>query len=131
MQPKITGHTLPVLEIGLDAGEMIIAPPGELAWMTPNIRMNTTTATAGVSGLWGAITRAVSGGGLFMTEFTADGMGGGVAFAPKMPGHIVAATVSGRRNLWRRGLYPSAHRWRRPGLGGSGRGDHSARLATG
>ena len=93
MQPKITGHTLPVLEIGLDAGEMIIAPPGELAWMTPNIRMNTTTATAGVSGLWGAITRAVSGGGLFMTEFTADGMGGGVAFAPKMPGHIVPVDV--------------------------------------
>jgi uncharacterized protein (TIGR00266 family) len=92
MRPQITGSVLPVLEIGLDPGDMVIAPPGELAWMTANVRMNTTTATAGASGLWGAFARAVSGGGLFMTEFVADGPGG-VAFTPKIPGQIVPVEV--------------------------------------
>ena len=92
MRPQITGTILPVLEIGLDPGELVIAAPGELAWMTPNVRMTTTTATAGASGLSGAFTRAVSGGGLFMTEFIADGPGG-VAFTPKIPGQIVPVEV--------------------------------------
>jgi uncharacterized protein (TIGR00266 family) len=96
MRTQITGTTLPVLEVALDPGDMIVAPPGELAWMTPNIRMNTTTAAAGSSGLWGAITRAVSGGGLFMTEFTADGAGG-IAFTPKIPGQIVPVEVQAGR----------------------------------
>jgi uncharacterized protein (TIGR00266 family) len=99
MQPQITGTILPVLEIGLEPGEMIIAPPGEFAWMTPNVRMNTTTATAGTSSLWGALTRAVSGGGLFMTEFVADGGPGGVAFTPKIPGQIVPVEVQPDRGF--------------------------------
>ena len=99
MRPQITGTTLPVLEIGLDAGEMIIAAPGELAWMTPNLRMNTTTATAGTASLWGAVTRAISGGGLFMTEFVADNGPGGVAFAPQIPGQIVSVDVQPGRGF--------------------------------
>jgi len=93
MESLISGSILPVLEIGLQPGEMVVSPPGEMAWMTPNIQMNTTTATAGSSGLWGAITRAVSGGGLFMTEFTCSGGPGGVAFTPKVPGQILPVQV--------------------------------------
>lgn len=97
MQTLISGTTMPVLEIGLDPGEVIVAPPGEMAWMTPNVRMNTTMATAGSSGLWGAISRAVSGGGLFMTEFSTDGGPGGVAFTPKVPGQILPVEVGAGR----------------------------------
>ncbi len=99
MRPQVTGSILPVLEIGLDPGDMIVAAPGELAWMTPNVRMTTTTATAGATGLWGALTRAVSGGGLFMTEFIADNGPGGVAFAPKLPGVIVPVEVQPGRGF--------------------------------
>ncbi len=88
MQHTITGTTMPVLQIGLDAGETIIAEPGEFAWMTGNIALNTTTQTAGTRGLFGAIGRALSGGGLFMTEYTAQGGPGLVAFAAKVPGSI-------------------------------------------
>lgn len=88
MQSKITGTTLPVLQIGLEPGDVIVAAPGELSWMTPNVQMRTTTQTAGSRGLWGAITRAVSGGGLFMTEFSASSGVGAVAFAAKVPGTI-------------------------------------------
>jgi uncharacterized protein (AIM24 family) len=83
VQSRITGTTLPVLEIGLEAGDLIVAPPGELSWMTPNVQLRTSTAAAGTRGLWGAITRAISGGGLFMTEFTAAGGNGAVAFAAR------------------------------------------------
>src|SRR5580658_1237084 len=93
MQSRITGTTLPVLEIGLEPNDMVVATPGELSWMTPNVQMRTSTATAGSRGLWGAITRAVSGGGLFMTEFTSAGGMGAVAFAAKVPGQILELAV--------------------------------------
>ena len=93
MQSRITGTTMPVLEIGLEPGDTIVAAPGELSWMTANVQMHTTTMTAGARGLWGAITRAVSGGGLFMTEFSAAGGNGAVAFAAKVPGQIMPLEV--------------------------------------
>lgn len=88
MKHTITGTTMPVLQIGLDPGEMIISEPGEFSWMTDNIQLNTTTQTAGSRGLFGAIGRAISGGGLFMTEYSAQGGPGLVAFAAKVPGSI-------------------------------------------
>jgi uncharacterized protein (AIM24 family) len=93
MQSRITGTTLPVLEIGLEANDVIVATSSELSWMTPNVQMRTTTNTGGSRGLWGAITRAVSGGGLFMTEFTSTSGMGAVAFAAKVPGQILELTV--------------------------------------
>jgi uncharacterized protein (TIGR00266 family) len=93
MQSRITGTTMPVLEIGLEPGDTIVAAPGELSWMTANVQMRTSMAAAGSRGLWGAITRAVSGGGLFMTEFSATGGNGAVAFAAKIPGQIMPLQV--------------------------------------
>lgn len=94
MQSRITGSTMPVLEIGLMPGETIVAEAGEMAWMTGNMQLHTTTAAAGARGLWGAVKRAVAGGGLFMTEFTAAGGPGGVAFAAKVPGQILPMAVA-------------------------------------
>lgn len=93
MRSKIEGSTLPVLQIGLDGGEAVIAEPGEFSWMSDNIALNTTTQTAGARGLWGAIGRALSGGGLFMTEYQAQGGPGFVAFAAKVPGTIIPVEV--------------------------------------
>jgi uncharacterized protein (AIM24 family) len=61
--------------------------------MTSNVQLRTSTAAAGARGLWGAITRAVSGGGLFMTEFSAAGGNGAVAFAARVPGQIMPVEV--------------------------------------
>src|ERR1017187_3497068 len=94
MESRIVGTTMPVLEIGLEPGEMIVAEAGEMSWMTPNIQLRTSTATAGARGLWGAVTRAVSGGGLFMTEFSAAGGRGAIAFAAKVPGAILPMPVA-------------------------------------
>ncbi|HXQ52222.1 MAG TPA: AIM24 family protein [Stellaceae bacterium] len=88
MKSRITGTTLPVLEIGLDPGDKVVAEPGQFSWMSPNIQLNTTTQTAGAAGLFGVLGRALSGGGLFMTEYTAEGGPGIIAFAARIPGTI-------------------------------------------
>ncbi len=84
---------MPVLEIHLDAGESIIAVSGELSWMTASINMHTATQHGGGGGIFGAFKRAVSGGSFFMTEYSAVGSAGTVAFAAKIPGHIVPVSV--------------------------------------
>ncbi|HZZ00956.1 MAG TPA: AIM24 family protein [Candidatus Baltobacteraceae bacterium] len=93
MKSKVTGTTLPVLEIGLEAGDTIVAEPGEFSWMTETVQLKTTTMTAGAKGLWGVLGRALSGGGLFMTEYTAPSGNGLVAFASKVPGQIMQVDV--------------------------------------
>lgn len=98
MQSKVIGTTLPVLEIVLEPGEKIVAETGALSWMTEPVTMHTTTATGGARGIWGAVTRAIGGGGLFMTEFSAEGDRGMVAFAAKVPGAILPVEIGGGRS---------------------------------
>ena len=88
MKHTISGTTMPVLQIQLDPGERIVAEPGEFSWMTENIQLNTTTQTAGARGLFSVLGRALSGGGLFMTEYSPAGGSGMVAFSAKVPGTI-------------------------------------------
>ncbi|GAA3751206.1 hypothetical protein GCM10022270_06970 [Terriglobus aquaticus] len=80
---------MPALELLLQPGESVIAESGELSWMTQSITLNTHTQLAGGGGFLGAIRRMAGGGTLFMTEYTAVSYPGEVAFATKVPGHIV------------------------------------------
>jgi len=90
---------MPVLSITLDGGERVIAVSGELSWMTSSIQMNTSTsAGGGGGGLFGALKRVVGGGSLFMTEYRAEGASGVVAFATKLPGHILPVEVTAGRS---------------------------------
>lgn len=93
MRTQIKGTTMPVLEIGLDANDRIVAEPGEFSWMTEGVQMRTSAYAAGARSVWGAIGRAFSGGGLFMTEYSAPAGQGVVAFAAKIPGEIVQIDV--------------------------------------
>ena len=86
---------MPVLEVNLDPGESIVAVSGELSWMSSAIELHTTTALSGGGGFFGALKRVAGGGSLFMTEYSARGGAGLVAFATKLPGHIVPVEVSG------------------------------------
>lgn len=94
MQHQIVGTNMPVLEISLDAGESIVAVSGELSWMSSAIELHTSTGHGGGGGFFGALKRVAGGGSLFMTEYTATGAAGLVAFATKLPGHIVPVEVS-------------------------------------
>ena len=94
MQNRITGTTMPVLEFLLEPNDAIISEAGELSWMSPNVQMTTHTQFAGGGGFLGAFKRVVGGGSLFMTEYRAMGGPGELAFATRVPGHIVPVEVS-------------------------------------
>jgi uncharacterized protein (TIGR00266 family) len=95
MQANIKGTTMPVLEFLLNPGESIISPHGELSWMSPNIQMSQTMNSGGGGGFMKGLKRVVGGGGLFMTRYDATGGGTAMlAFAAKMPGHIVPVAIS-------------------------------------
>jgi uncharacterized protein (TIGR00266 family) len=89
MQTRILGTTMPVLEVQLDPNESVFSESGELSWMTAAVQMTTHTQMGGGGGLFGVLKRVAGGGSLFMTEYRAMGYPGEVAFATKVPGHIV------------------------------------------
>jgi uncharacterized protein (TIGR00266 family) len=93
MQTRIQGTTMPVLEVQLDPNESVFSESGELSWMTQSIQMTTHTQMGGGGGLFGVFKRAVAGGTIFMTEYRAWQYPGEVAFATKVPGHIVPMPV--------------------------------------
>ncbi len=94
MQNRITGTTMPVLEFQLEPNDAIISEAGELSWMSPNVQMTTHTQFAGGGGIFGAIKRMAGGGSLFMTEYRAMGGAGELAFATRVPGHILPVEVA-------------------------------------
>ena len=89
MQTRIQGTTMPVLEVQLDPNESVYSESGELSWMTASIQMMTHTQMGGGGGLFGVFKRVAGGGSIFMTEYRAYQYPGEVAFATKVPGHIV------------------------------------------
>jgi uncharacterized protein (TIGR00266 family) len=85
---------MPVLEFQLEPNDAIISEAGELSWMTPNVQMTTHTQFGGGGGIFGAIKRMAGGGSLFMTEYRAMGGAGELAFATRVPGHILPVEVA-------------------------------------
>jgi uncharacterized protein (TIGR00266 family) len=94
MQTRIQGTVMPVLEVQLDPNDSVFAESGELSWMTSSIQMTTHTQMGGGGGFLGTFKRVIGGGTLFMTEYKAVRTSGEVAFATKVPGHIVPVTLS-------------------------------------
>src|SRR5271165_4145765 len=99
MQSRIVGTTMPVLEFILEPNEAIISEAGELSWMSGNVQMTTHTQMGGGGGFFGAIRRVAGGGSLFMTEYRPYGGPGEVAFATRVPGHIVPVEINNGREL--------------------------------
>ena len=95
MDSKIVGTVMPVLELSMQPNDKVFAESGELSWMSMAIQMQTSTSAGGQQGgLFGALGRAVAGGTLFMTEYTAVGGPGLLAFAAKLPGQILPLEIA-------------------------------------
>ena len=84
MRYDISGTVMQTLSIALDPGETIVSQTHAMAWMTDAIEMDTHTG----GGLFAGLKRAVSGGSLFITEYSARASAE-VAFAPRFPGQII------------------------------------------
>lgn len=67
MKYEIKGGNLPVVVMNLEEGEKVITQGGGMAWMSPNMKMETSTR-GGVGKLMG---RALSGDTLFQNTYTA------------------------------------------------------------
>lgn len=89
MQYEIKGETLPVVICHLESGERMITESGGMAWMSPNMKMETSTN----GGLGKAFGRMFSGDSIFQNFYTAMGGPGMIAFASSFPGSIKPFTV--------------------------------------
>ena len=84
MNYKIVGEPLPAVICDLDSGEALITESGAMSWMTPNMKMETTSN----GGIGQALGRMFSGDTLFQNRYTAQGGPGQIAFASCFPGSI-------------------------------------------
>jgi uncharacterized protein (TIGR00266 family) len=100
MQSRIVGTTMPVLEFILDHNDAVISEAGELSWMSSSIQLTTHTQFGGGGGFFGALKRVAGGGSLFMTEYRAVGAPGELAFATRVPGHILPVEVGQGRDYY-------------------------------
>lgn len=90
MRYEIKGENLPVVICNLEQNEQMITERGGMAWMSPNMRMETTTG----GGLGRAIARKFSGDSIFQNIYTAEGGNGLISFASSFPGEIRAFEIS-------------------------------------
>lgn len=90
MKYRIEGETLPVVICELESGETMITESGAMAWMSPNMKMETTSN----GGIGKAFGRMFSGESLFQNRYTAQGGQGMIAFASSFPGSIKAFEIS-------------------------------------
>lgn len=84
MQYELQGDSLPVVICHLDPGERMITERGSMAWMSPNMKMETTSN----GGVGKALGRMFAGEALFQNIYTAQGGSGMIAFASSFPGSI-------------------------------------------
>ncbi len=89
MKYQIIGGDFPAVLCDLNAGESMINESGSMAWMTPNMKME--TIGGGVGKIFG---RMLSGEAMFQNKYTAQGGVGQISFASSFPGQIKVIEVS-------------------------------------
>lgn len=104
MRYEIKGDTLPVVIINLESGESIITQGGGMAWMSPNMHME-TTSRGGIGKLLG---RALAGDTLFQNIYTAENGNGVIAVASSFPERSVNSRSHRKNPLSCRNPHSSA-----------------------
>lgn len=89
MRYQIQGDTLPVVICELEDGEQMVTERGSMSWMSPNMKMDTSTN----GGIGKAFGRMFSGESMFQNTYTSQGGRGLIAFASSFPGSIKAFEV--------------------------------------
>lgn len=83
MKYEIKGGSFPVVICNLENGEKMITEKGAMAWMSPNMQMETKGG-----GLGKMFSKAFSGESMFQNHYTAKGGPGMIAFTSSFPGEI-------------------------------------------
>ena len=90
MRYEIVGETLPAVICTLEEGETMITEKGAMSWMSPNMKMETSTN----GGIGKAFGRMFSGEAIFQNIYTSEGGPGMIAFASSFPGSVKAFEIS-------------------------------------
>jgi uncharacterized protein (TIGR00266 family) len=90
MRYEIIGEPLPVVTCYVSEGETLITERGSMSWMSPNMKMETSTN----GGIGKALGRMFSGDSIFQNRYTAMGGDGLIAFASSFPGSIRALEIA-------------------------------------
>lgn len=88
MKYEIKGSSFPVVICNLENGETMITEKGSMAWMSPNMHMETTGG-----GLGKMFSKSFSGESMFQNRYTAKGGPGMIAFASSFPGEVRALEI--------------------------------------
>jgi len=83
MRFEVKGGSFPVVICNLENGEKMITEKGSMAWMSPNMQMETHGG-----GLGRMLSKAFSGESVFQNHYTATGGAGMIAFTSSFPGEI-------------------------------------------
>ena len=83
MKYEVKGGSFPVVICKLENGEKMITEKGSMAWMSPNMQMETKGG-----GLGKMFSKALSGESIFQNHYTAKGGDGMIAFTSSFPGQI-------------------------------------------
>ena len=93
MQYEIKGGNFPVVVCALENGETMITEKGSMAWMSPNMQMETHGG-----GLGKMFSKAFSGESMFQNHYTARG-NGLIAFGSSFPGKILPLQIAPGREM--------------------------------
>lgn len=94
MQYQIQGQPYPVVVVTADPEETILCQKGAMAWMTPNMEMQTKGG-----GLGKMFSRAFTGEAMFQNHYTAKGGQGMIAFTSAVPGEIMPIQITPQRSI--------------------------------
>ena len=95
MQYKISGTTVPCVEITLGGNESVYTQSGAMAWMDDGIEMDTNTR----GGVLKGISRMFAGESMFQSIYTARRPDAHITFASTVPGSIVACDLAGMPDI--------------------------------
>ena len=89
MRYEIKGGSFPVVICNLENCEKMITEKGSMAWMSPNMQMETKGG-----GLGKMFSKAFSGESMFQNHYTARGGPGMIAFTSSFPGEIKVLDIA-------------------------------------
>ena len=95
MEYEIQGKPYPVAIVTLEQGENVLCQRGAMAWMTPNVSMQTTTN----GGFGKMLGRMVTGESMFQNIYTAQKGKGLIAFSTNCPGEIMPIELDGKKTI--------------------------------
>lgn len=96
------GPSFSLLEVTLDPGEKIVSESGAMAWMSPNLQMETTTRGGALAGLK---RKFLTGESFFQNTYQAVSSPGVLGLAPGAVGEIIAYPMQGGELLLEKGAY--------------------------